>query len=357
MKGLLIRTAYNNQGWQGRCKEPLSDMRCYKCKKGTLFINQGEPITEDERGFCLGKNTVPLSDLHDEPIWCWEQVLCKRFFWGNPVGEWRQVYKGMPVFFVYQEPDSTYTLWGYSKIKDIDTRGGKTGYRDYPVIFFEPFEALVEEKRIKNLSAEELTGTKRWNMPFYRYLSEEQVNFLENLIKEGKKIMTMEKERYETLKPLTLKFDIHPSIFRKLEEIAALEGREIEELIREAIGELIREKRIDTGSLKTTEHERLEREFHEEMINIYRKAKEECNYNATRFLQMVITHGGLEAAKRLLRGEIQYGLEQLWECKCLHLSMEALVLKPHFRRLFTEEEINLAKERLRNLGHLENQEG
>lgn len=185
MEGLLIRTAYNNQAWQGPCKKPLSDVRCYKCRRERLFINLGAPITEDKTGFCFGENAVPFSELTGKSIWCWEQVLCKKFFWGNPLGEWRWVYKGMPVFFVYQEPDSTYTLWGYSKIKEFDSTTRRLEDKTYcSVIFFEPFEALPDEKRVKKLTAEELTGTRRWNMPFYRYLSNNQVNFLENLIKK-----------------------------------------------------------------------------------------------------------------------------------------------------------------------------
>ena len=35
----------------------------------------------------------------------------------------------------------------------------------------------------------------------------------------------------------------------------------------------------------------LEIEFHEAMLNIYRKAKSEAKYNAVRFLQMVTDHG------------------------------------------------------------------
>ena len=41
-------------------------------------------------------------------------------------------------------------------------------------------------------------------------------------------------------------------------------------------------------------------QFHEEMLSIYRKAKFECGYNATRFFQMVNEKGGLQAAKSLL---------------------------------------------------------
>lgn len=45
----------------------------------------------------------------------------------------------------------------------------------------------------------------------------------------------------------------------------------------------------------------LEEQFHKEMIDIYRRAKVECDYNATYFIRMVSDHAGLETAKRLLR--------------------------------------------------------
>ena len=41
----------------------------------------------------------------------------------------------------------------------------------------------------------------------------------------------------------------------------------------------------------------LEKRFEQEMINIYTTAKKECGYNASRFLQLVSTKGGLAAAK------------------------------------------------------------
>ena len=41
-------------------------------------------------------------------------------------------------------------------------------------------------------------------------------------------------------------------------------------------------------------------EFHEAMLDIYRKAKSEARYNAQRFLQMVVDHGGPEAARMLI---------------------------------------------------------
>jgi hypothetical protein len=93
----------------------------------------------------------------------------------------------------------------------------------------------------------------------------------------------------------------------------------------------------------------LEQKFHAAMVDIYNRAKLECKYNATYFIRMVSNHGGLETAKRLLRSGdlVQSGFITLWECGCLHLSIEALVLKPEFRQLFTEEELMIAENRLR----------
>jgi hypothetical protein len=97
----------------------------------------------------------------------------------------------------------------------------------------------------------------------------------------------------------------------------------------------------------------LEQQFHAAMVDIYTRAKSECKYNSTYFIRMVSDYGGLEAAKRLLRSGdlVQSGFTALWECGCLHLSMEALVLKPEFRQLFTEEELMVAEKRLREYGY------
>ncbi len=47
----------------------------------------------------------------------------------------------------------------------------------------------------------------------------------------------------------------------------------------------------------------LEEAFHEAMVQIYHRAKIEASYNATRFIQMVSEHGGVEAAKILINTE------------------------------------------------------
>ena len=44
----------------------------------------------------------------------------------------------------------------------------------------------------------------------------------------------------------------------------------------------------------------IELRFHDEMLEIYRRAKVECHYNANFFLQMVSGTGGFQTARTLL---------------------------------------------------------
>ena len=95
----------------------------------------------------------------------------------------------------------------------------------------------------------------------------------------------------------------------------------------------------------------IERQFHAEMVGIYHAAAR-IGYRAPRFLRMVTDHGGLEAAKRLLRApKEQSGLTQLWELRRLDLSVEALVLQERWDTLFSDEERQKARNRLEDHGY------
>jgi hypothetical protein len=99
----------------------------------------------------------------------------------------------------------------------------------------------------------------------------------------------------------------------------------------------------------------LESQFHNAMKEIYKRAKKECSYDASQFLNMISNDGGLKTAKRLLEAkEIQYGFTEIWECGRLDLTVEAHVLKPEFKTLFSEAEIAEAKARLESHGYFEN---
>lgn len=93
-------------------------------------------------------------------------------------------------------------------------------------------------------------------------------------------------------------------------------------------------------------------EFNKDMVGVYKKAKEKCHYNATRYLQMISELGGLVTAKKLLaENKIHDGLTALYMCGRLDLTVEALVTKEKYKSLFTEEEIKTAKKRLSELSY------
>ena len=97
----------------------------------------------------------------------------------------------------------------------------------------------------------------------------------------------------------------------------------------------------------------LEIEFHEAMLNIYRRARVEAKYNATLFLQMVVDQGGLQAARTLISSSsVSSGYTALWERGRLDLTVEAMVLQSHrYHPLFTDDELKICEERLREYGY------
>ncbi len=97
----------------------------------------------------------------------------------------------------------------------------------------------------------------------------------------------------------------------------------------------------------------LEKQFHQQMLNIYQVAKAECGYNAMRFHQMVHERGGLAAAKALIASnQFSDGLTKLWECQRLDISMENLVLQSPWNSLFTDAELAIANKRLSDLSYI-----
>jgi 5-methylcytosine-specific restriction protein A len=93
----------------------------------------------------------------------------------------------------------------------------------------------------------------------------------------------------------------------------------------------------------------LEEELTATFIAGYRVAGEEVGYWGKRFLQAVRRNGGLATARRMLlplnAGQRQ-GLNALLDANRPELSVEAIVLQPKFRSLFTDAELATAKERL-----------
>ena len=92
----------------------------------------------------------------------------------------------------------------------------------------------------------------------------------------------------------------------------------------------------------------LTHDFHNAMMNVYRLAKEKCAYNSNVFLRMLHEHRGIETAHRLLASEApQYGFTKLWECGCLNITVECLVLDLRYQVLLDNQELETARRRLR----------
>jgi hypothetical protein len=94
----------------------------------------------------------------------------------------------------------------------------------------------------------------------------------------------------------------------------------------------------------------LAREFDSAMLGIYQRALSEAHYKATRFLQMVHENGGVETASRLLP-HMSEGFAELWQRNRLDLTVEALVIQPKWRPLFSSEQLDAAEQRLRECGY------
>lgn len=107
----------------------------------------------------------------------------------------------------------------------------------------------------------------------------------------------------------------------------------------------------------------LELRFHDAMLDVFRLAGEATRrtrsdgtiargYWASYFLRGVRNHGGPDYAHQLLRKEgATDGFQRLKEEGRLDLTMEALVLRPEYAELFTDEERRVAAHRLAEAGY------
>ncbi|MEU0242604.1 DUF262 domain-containing protein [Nocardiopsis sp. NPDC006198] len=93
-------------------------------------------------------------------------------------------------------------------------------------------------------------------------------------------------------------------------------------------------------------------DFGRAMLSVYERGKAEAGYTASFFLGMLSELGPLGTARKLLHAPaVSDGFANLWERGRLDLTVEALVLRPEFSPLFTEEELNRARTRLEQFGH------
>ncbi|MGD9915874.1 MAG: hypothetical protein AB7S80_17485 [Rhizobiaceae bacterium] len=97
----------------------------------------------------------------------------------------------------------------------------------------------------------------------------------------------------------------------------------------------------------------LEQKFSEAMFNIYQKAKNEAGYNATIFLGMLSSRGGIATARYLINAaKPSDGYTALFERGRLDLTVEAMITEnAEWHALFSAEEIARALKRLDQYGY------
>ena len=232
---IVIRTAYNNNNWKGPCNNPGKDPLCRQCFWGSIQV---KPPNKDDI-ICSGD--------------CWERRICTEYKWGcTPKGRLYGpgAYSGATMYLVFTQPDGKYTIWGKTKVSSTDDKVITTGknFEDgYAFIHFEPFEPLPRDKWVTGLSDIQLVGA-RWLQGRHRYIDSNQEKRLAQLI-EGQttsqatiSVPSAVKSSTSKSEQITLEITIASSILKKLEEIASTEGRTINELVRQAIAEFIRNR-------------------------------------------------------------------------------------------------------------------
>jgi hypothetical protein len=149
----------------------------------------------------------------------------------------------MKVFFISKQPDGNYTMWGKTtvrKVDDILTGGDREDEAGFAFIHFNPFEPLPREKWVANLSDIQLVGRK-WPMGRYRYIDSERGANLEELSEGLISVkQTLGATVPQQISNTNLNINIASNTYEKLQIIANDEGRQMDEIVREAIAEWLR---------------------------------------------------------------------------------------------------------------------
>ena len=93
----------------------------------------------------------------------------------------------------------------------------------------------------------------------------------------------------------------------------------------------------------------LQNKFNEEVLEAIEKSKK-LGYVPTRFIQM-LQQENYTVVQRLVVKEVSTGLEKLWSKGHLELSMEAIMIKPEYKDLFSEEIIKVCEKKLKQFGY------
>jgi hypothetical protein len=92
--------------------------------------------------------------------------------------------------------------------------------------------------------------------------------------------------------------------------------------------------------------------FDRAVLELVERCRAELRYNPRYFRVMITQYGALGATRRLLGAPaVSDGFVTLWERQRLDLAVETLVLDERFAHLFSDDEREIARRRLRDFGH------
>lgn len=152
--GMIIRVAFNNQNWAGKCKNAdQRGRRLFKCWQ--QVVDTGYKV--DRSGNCLAD--------------CWESTLCTEYFWMSTRGNFDTERANGNVFFVYPDIDNSFVLWGKSKIERVV--GNK--------VYFKKFKPMSLERWVRGLSSKDMIG-KHWGSGTFRYIDAQIESKLKEII-------------------------------------------------------------------------------------------------------------------------------------------------------------------------------
>ena len=161
--GMIIRVAFNNKNWSGKCTNAdKRDRRLYKCWDSVVKTS----YKIDKKGNCQAD--------------CAESSLCETFKWycykGDKTGNFdkSRVKENDKVYFVYPDIDNTLVLLGKTRIKKVS---GDT-------ITMNKFKPMPENKWIRNLRAKDILG-EHWKSKTFRYIEKDTEHLLDKIIQKS----------------------------------------------------------------------------------------------------------------------------------------------------------------------------
>jgi hypothetical protein len=98
--------------------------------------------------------------------------------------------------------------------------------------------------------------------------------------------------------------------------------------------------------------ENLEDYLYQRLIMAEEESKKVLKYASFPFIEMLHSYGAIGTARRILSSPMTTAYGSLWEKGRLDLTLEALIIEdPKVHALFTDEELNTARHRLKECGY------